>query len=87
MNRKNLIFALGLLAIGATVSVAAQSFAQTQPADQSAVVEAKDAQGNDIETNDDGDKGLEKVSSQVSDPEDSQDESGENGTETQDDNQ
>jgi hypothetical protein len=61
-NKKLPMFILGALLLGAGGSIAAQSFAQTPaPVQPTAIVsnqadqtiDQKDAQGNDIETNDD----------------------------------
>ncbi len=62
-NKKVPLMALGLLAVGAISSVAYQSFAQTptpvvspqvvQNTSTDQNIDQKDAQGNDLETNDD----------------------------------
>lgn len=59
-NKKIPMFVLGALLLGAGGSIAVQTFAQTPPVQPTAVVsnqaeqniDQKDAQGNDVETND-----------------------------------
>jgi uncharacterized membrane protein YkoI len=60
-NKKLPMFVLGALLLGAGGSIAVQTFAQTTPSQSNAIistqtdqtVDQKDAQGNDLETNDD----------------------------------
>lgn len=72
-NKKLPMFVLGALLLGAGGSIAVQTFAQTPTAQPTAVVsnqtdqtiDQKDAQGNDMETNDDNDVVSVSVLAQV----------------------